>query len=216
MLRRSPCSSRDAACWSGTSWRLGRPHPVRAVAPELAAEFEQLRDEFDSLGAGQLTGRLTSARAVAAGMPEQPDPAMRRRDLLRSCDAVVEKIRALGGLEDFPRAPDARQLLAAGAAGPFVVVNVSRYRYDAITVSDGGIRVVRLPSVTASGVAEVTTTYLILFDELRRMDEISLGQRRRASNALRDICGWLWNLIVCPILDGLEPAPAGRPSPGNR
>lgn len=176
---------------------------VRAVAPELATEFEQLRDEFDSLSAEQLTGRLTSARAVAAGMPEQPDPAVRRRDLLCSRDAVTEKIRALDGLEDFLRAPDARQLLAAGAAGPFVIVNVSRYRCDAITVSDGRIRVVRLPGVTASGVADVTATYLRLFDELRRMDEISAAQRRRASNALRDICGWLWDLIVRPVLDEL-------------
>jgi tetratricopeptide (TPR) repeat protein len=177
---------------------------VRAVAPELAAEFERLRDEFDSLGAGQLTGRLTSARAVAAGMPEPPDPAIRRRNLLRSRDAVVEKIRALDGLEHFQRAPDARQLLAAGAAGPFVMVNVSRYRCDAIIICDGGVRVVRLPGVTASGVADVTATYLRLFDELRRMDELSLAQRRRASNALREICGWLWDLIVRPVLEGLE------------
>jgi hypothetical protein len=177
---------------------------VRAVAPELAAEFERLRDEFDSLGAGQLTGRLTSARAVAAGMPEPPDLAMRRRDLLSSRDAVAQKIRALDGLEDFLCAPDARQLLAAGAAGPFVMINVSRYRCDAIIVFDGGVRVVRLPGVTASGVAEVTATYLRLFDELRRMDEIPSAQRGRASNALRDICGWLWDLIVRPVLDELE------------
>jgi hypothetical protein len=177
---------------------------VRALAPELAAEFEQLRDQFDSLDTGQLTGRLTSARAVAAGMPERPDPVIRRRDLLRSRDTVAEKIRALDGLEDFLRAPDARQLLAVGAAGPFIMVNVSQYRCDAIIVSNGSIRIVPLPGVTATGVAEVTATYLRLFDELRRMDEIPLAQRRRVSNALRDICGWLWDLIVFPVLDGLE------------
>lgn len=174
---------------------------VRAVAPELAAEFEQLRNEFDSLDTAQFTGRLTSARAVAAGMPEQADQTGRQRALLRSRDAVAEKIRALDGLEDFLRTA-APQLLAAGAAGPFVMVNISRYRCDAITISDGGIRVVRLPSVTASGVAEVTATYLRLLDQLRGVEEIPAAQRR-GPNALRDICAWLWDSIARPVLDGL-------------
>jgi hypothetical protein len=177
---------------------------VRAVAPELAAEFEQLRDEFDSVGAGQLAGRLTSPRAVAAGMPELHDPALRRRDLLHRRDTTAERIRALDGLEDFLCAPDARQLVTAGAAGPFVMVNVSRYRCDAMIVSNGGIRVVRLPDVTASGVAEVTTTYLRLFDELRRWDEVLAVQQGRVSSALQDICGWLWDRIVFPVLDELK------------
>jgi hypothetical protein len=173
--------------------------PVRAVAPQLAAEFEQLRDELDSAGVGQLT-----SRAVAAGMPEEHDPTLRRRDILRRRDEVAERIRALDGLEDFLSAPDPSQLLAAGNAGPFAMINVSRYRCDAIIVDNGGTRAVPLPGVTAAGVAELTTTYLRLFDDLRRRDELPLAPRPSPSDALRDICGWLWDRIVRPVLDELK------------
>jgi tetratricopeptide (TPR) repeat protein len=176
---------------------------VRAVAPQLAAEFEQLRDEFDLAGARQPAGELTSPRAVAAGMPENYDETLRRRDILRRRDEVVEKIRALDGLADFLCAPDPSQLLAAGNAGPFVMINISRYRCDAIIVHNGAIRAVRLPGVTAAGLAEVTTTYLRLFDKLRRTDELPLAQRPSPSDTLRDICGWLWDRIVLPVLGEL-------------
>jgi hypothetical protein len=176
---------------------------VRAVAPQLAAEFEQLRDEFDSAGAGQPTGELTAPRAVSSGMPQEHDPTLRRRDILRRRDEVTGKIRALDGLADFLCAPDPSQLLAAGNAGPFVMINVSRYRCDAIIIDNGAALAVRLPDVTAAGVAEITTTYLHLFDELRGTDELPLAQRPSPSDALRDICGWLWDRIVFPVLDEL-------------
>ena len=163
---------------------------VRATAPGLAAEFERLRDEFDSAS----TGGLPSPRAG--------DPVRWRRDLLRSRDAVTERIRALDGLEDFLRAPDARQLLAVGAAGPFVMVNVSRYRCDAIVIADGGVRVVRLPGVRAASVAEVTARYLRLLGKLARQEEIPLAGQR-GSTDLPDICGWLWERIAVPVLDEL-------------
>jgi tetratricopeptide (TPR) repeat protein len=169
---------------------------VRAVAPELAGEFERLRDEFDSAGAGQVASPGAEPEAM-------DDLVMRRRDLLRSRDAVVERIRALDGLEDFLHAPDARQLLAAGAAGPFVIVNISRYRCDAIIIADGDIRVVRLPGVRAAAVAEYTATYLRLLGEFAGRDDIALAERR-GSTGLRDICGWLWDRIARPVLDELE------------
>jgi tetratricopeptide (TPR) repeat protein len=176
---------------------------VRAVAPELAAEFERLRDEIDAVGAGQLTGPLWPARARTAGVLDRPDPAIRRRELLSARDTVAERIRAIDGLAGFLRAPDADQLLAAGSEGPFVLVNISRYRCDAIAIRDGRVQVVRLPGVTSAGVAEVTARYLRLFSRLRRLGQLTTAQRRSTSNALRDISGWLWDLIARPVLDGL-------------
>lgn len=169
---------------------------VRAVAPELAAEFVRLRDEIDAADAGQ----PWSAGTLAAGTPQRPDPVLRRRDLLRDRDAVVQQIRAIDGLAEFLRAPDPDQMLAAGSAGPFVLVNISRYRCDAIAICDGSIQVVPLPGVTLSGVTDVTAKYLRLFGQLRRLDQHTSAQRR---SALRDVSGWLWDLIARPVLAGL-------------
>jgi hypothetical protein len=133
-----------------------------------------------------------------------PDPTLRRRDILRRRDEVAERIRALDGLDGFLSAPDPSQLLAAGNAGPFVMINISRYRCDAIIVDNGGARAVPLPGVTAAGVAELTTTYLRLLDDLRLPDELPPASRPSPSDALRDICGWLWDRIVHPVLAELE------------
>jgi len=180
---------------------------VRPVAQELAAEFERLRDEIDAVGVGP----HRPARALAAGMPEQPDPGLRRRALLRDRDTVVRQIRAVDGLAGFLRAPDAGQLLAAGSEGPFVLVNVSRYRCDAIAICEGGVQVVPLPDLTSSGVAEVTEKYLRLFRRLRRLDQLTTAQRRSTTDALRDINGWLWDRIARPVLGGLGlPRPDGK------
>lgn len=187
----------------GDAAELGR---VRGLAPELAAEFERLRDEIDSAGAG----RTQPAGPLAGGMPPRADPVVRRRNLLRDRDAVVERIRALDGLAGFLRPPDTDQLLAAGREGPIVLVNVSRYRCDALVIRDGGVQVVPLPGVTASGVAEATASYLRLFGRLGRLDQLTAAQRRGTASALRDISGWLWDFVARPVLSAL-----GLPRPDD-
>ncbi len=172
---------------------------VRAAAPELAAEFARLRGEIDAADAGQSGPGGT----LAVGTPQRPDPVLRRRDLLRDRDAAVRQIRAIDGLADFLRAPDPDQLLAAGSAGPFVLVNISRYRCDAIAICAGRVQVVPLPGVTLSGVTDVTAKYLRLFGQLRGAGQPASARRRSAASPLRDVSGWLWDLIARPVLSGL-------------
>ena len=123
----------------------------------------------------------------------------------------MRQIRAIDGLADFLRAPDPDQLLGAGSAGPFVLVNISRYRCDAIAICDGSVQVVPLPGVTLSGITDVTAKYLRLFGQLRDPDQLTFAQRRSAAGSLRDVNGWLWDLIARPVLAGLGlPRPDGE------
>ncbi len=84
----------------------------------------------------------------------------RRMALAREWDELVEQVRALEGFEDFLRPPKLERLLPAAEGGPVVLVNVSRWRCDALIVKTSGVEVEPLPGLTMQGVAEQTTAYL--------------------------------------------------------
>ncbi len=169
---------------------------LREAAPDLAAKFVRLRDEIDAADAG----KPSAADTPDGGMPQRFDPVLRRRDLLRDRAAVVRQIRSIDGLADFLRAPDRDQLLTAGSAGPFILINISRYRCDAIAICEGSVEVVPLPGVTLAGVTEVTAKYLRMFGQLRRPGQVGSAQPR---DTLREVSGWLWDCIARPVLTGL-------------
>jgi CHAT domain len=170
---------------------------VRASNPTLAREFEQLRDDFDVLASDQ----------------SQTDLSERRAEVQRRRDQVITQIRALDDLADFLREPSGDRLLRAGAAGPVVMVNISRYRCDALIVSSDGVDSLPLPLVTAAEVASLTVRYLELLDRMGQPGQPYPHHQRGDSADMRDICGWLWDRLARPVLDklGLPPRDSGWP-----
>ena len=72
----------------------------------------------------------------------------RRMALAKEWDDLVEQIRRLDGFEDFLKPPPLERLLPAAEAGPVVIVNVSRWRSDALIVTTNGVEVKTLPGLT--------------------------------------------------------------------
>jgi hypothetical protein len=107
----------------------------------------------------------------------QPD---RRRALAREWDDLVEQVRELDGFEDFLRPPPLQSLLKAAASGPVVIVNVSRWRCDALIITTKGTHSVALPDLSAADVAERVTAYLAVLrgeKALRRARDVHHAHR---------------------------------------
>ncbi|MCT4353798.1 CHAT domain-containing protein [Streptomyces sp. Je 1-79] len=189
---------------------------LRTADPELAAEFERVRD---ALGTGP-SGPDTIPTDLEPADPTYSGHragllAESRHALARTWDELLDRIRRLPGLEGFLTPPSVAELLGAASGGPVVVVNVSRYRSDALLVTArDGIQVVPLPALTPLEVLDRATEFVSAIDD-------AYGDRgaREAVAAMGTLSGtleWLWTAVAAPVLDrlGLRTTPRdGAPWP---
>lgn len=163
----------------------------------------------------------------------------RRMALAREWDELVDQVRALDGFGDFLRPPALETLLPAAAGGPVVIVNVSRWRCDALILTADGVRTRTLPGLTLDNAVETTNTYL---GALRATEEAVVGHddalaaardapgpasiraqaaaaqavftaAERTDAVLRSTQEWMWEAIASPVLDELGHTAA--PPPGT-
>lgn len=164
-------------------------------------------------------------------MPDaQPDISRmvdRRMALAREWDELVDQARKLDGFEDFLRPPRLQTLLPAATNGPVAVINISRWRCDALIVTIEGIHVEELPRLSAETVSAKASDYLRVLHqvggaahELRvarqryesgdhSLDAVSqyTEAKRAVQHAERDrdqtlaaVLAWLWDEIAEPVL----------------
>ncbi|GAA1019980.1 hypothetical protein Aple_037260 [Acrocarpospora pleiomorpha] len=142
--------------------------------------------------------------------------ADRRIALAREWDGLVERVRQLDEFRDFLRPPSPGSLLSAARHGPVVVVNVSRWRCDALVVRPDGVRVVELPGLTADEVSRRTFHYLRVLQAEGQFDPTlpftaALEARARAlrerDDVLRSTMEWLWDSVAGPVLTALRLSP---------
>jgi len=134
----------------------------------------------------------------------------RRRALAREWDELVEQVRVIDGFEDFLRPPRLATLLPAGTDGPVVIVNISRWRCDALVVTTSGVEVVKLPQLSQNEVVTQTQAYLDAVGA--RQDEPQRGSRdadltvagEGVEAALDSCLRWMWDAFAGPILEQLQ------------
>ncbi|MFV2085583.1 CHAT domain-containing protein [Micromonospora sp. LOL_021] len=141
----------------------------------------------------------------------------RRKAAAREWDDTVAQVRRLPGFEDFLLPPRMSTLLPATGSGPVAVINVSRWRCDALIVEPAGVRVVELPRLTAQTVAERADAYLTSLGVAERAArEFDTVPAPADDDTLADVLGWLWDDVAGPVLDALglaDTPPAGTPWP---
>ena len=168
------------------------------------------------------------------------DTVERRMALAREWDDLVEQIRGLDGFEDFLQPPRLEHLLPAAERGPVVLLNVSRWRCDALIVRPDGVTLRELPDLTLAETAARAHRYL---EALRAADDaharlagaqrpvpgetarVTIRRQRhaaveqseeydRADATLIDLQAWMWDAIAGPVLGelGCDGPPAGEPS----
>jgi tetratricopeptide (TPR) repeat protein len=182
---------------------------LRARAPDLAARFEALRDDLNTVGLIQ-----PRVMAITADGERETDgpavPAESQHRLGQRWNDLLGEIRSLPGFEMFLRPPPFETLAAAAAAGPVALLNLSRFRCDALILSnraDGhaDVQLVPLPEVDpmiAAGHAGA------ILSEVH--DAVSA---LAATRAVHQTLAWLWNAVVRPVLDSQGLLAANPPAP---
>uniref|UniRef100_UPI001F48A3CB CHAT domain-containing protein n=1 Tax=Streptomyces venezuelae TaxID=54571 RepID=UPI001F48A3CB len=123
-------------------------------------------------------------------------------------------VRRRAGSEEPLLPPEADGLLAEGADGPVVLVNVSRFRCDALVITAEGLLVVPLPRLTLREVVDRTVAFLGALERLQAGDGGDLMVGPAAEDELDGHLGWLWDGVTGPVLDALGitgPSADGRP-----
>jgi hypothetical protein len=163
--------------------RLAGEHPE--IARGIAALIERLGP------AGPLTGAA----------------ADERHDLDLELRRLLEHARRLPGFADLLGPPKPEDLYRCAEAGPVVVINVSRYRSDALIVRPAGVQVVELPDLTPDGAAARSAVLAAAVDAASAPGP---GERE-AQTAVADVLHWLAETVVDPVLDHLtDLGPASR------
>jgi tetratricopeptide (TPR) repeat protein len=136
---------------------------LRAEHPQLARQFVDLRDQL-SLPDGSLHDRRALSDAFAS---------------------VLATIRSLPGFATFLLPVEVDP--ATAREGPLAVVNVSRYRSDAILVTTSGITSLPLPRLTTRGLNS-------------RLAQFYAAVEASNQDALHNVLEWLWLVVASPVL----------------
>jgi hypothetical protein len=122
--------------------------------------------------------------------------------LAEQWNALVAQIRQMEGFEDFLLPTPYETLRQAADFGPVIILNVSRFRSDAIIMnSTGQIKSVCLPDLDEEQVKEVATD---LVQKLRWFSDGKLHAAELDSRTLRPILAWLWRSIGIPLMPHIE------------
>ncbi|MDX8142309.1 CHAT domain-containing tetratricopeptide repeat protein [Lentzea sp. BCCO 10_0061] len=155
------------------------------LLPGLVANGIARADREELLGAWQSRGNDAAAWAVAAGRPE------------RALDLVERSRLLLSGGQDVSVDVGERTV---------VVINVSRYRCDALLVSAAGVCAIPLPGLTF---ADVTARAHVFLGAQARLEtsRLPLPEKVTLLEQVRETLDWLWRTAVLPVLDALDPVP---------
>lgn len=180
------------------------------AAPEMAGRFQQLNRQLSATGTQPLAAVTSGPHARILGVVEQID---RRQQIAHEQDRMLSEIRELAGFEDFQRPLTAQQILDDAGAGPVVVLNVGRYRSDAIIVSKGSIQIVPLPKVTPRTLTDETLALLEALKTITGSVILPSRHEQAAEEKLLTVLDWLWHAVTQPVLNALsipEAVPGAR------
>jgi CHAT domain-containing protein len=157
---------------------------LRDVNGDLANQFDRVSRELE---------HHAISSDVDSAQPGLYDRQTRKHRLLsEKWDAVVGQIRQLDGFTNFLQAIPFTNLQPAATEGPVIIVNISRYRSDAIILLKSHPPVlVCLPDASP--------------DALRELSETLSSSLILESNSLSIILilRELWDLVVSPVVDQL-------------
>ncbi|CAG9990617.1 unnamed protein product [Clonostachys byssicola] len=152
---------------------------LRTSYPDLAGRFTSIRERLQE----SATPRIDSGKGHDLSYHKEARSVQRHR-LGEDLDRLVDEIRKRPGFETFLAAPTVPEMQAAAANGAIVVLNVSKYRSDAIIVEKGRLHALPLPMLSKEEVVE-------------------RARGGTAALANTKTLEWLWETVTSPILDYL-------------
>ncbi len=187
--------------WAATSGRrtealTGYTAAVGLLADVSPAELPRDDQEFELT---RLGGVVTDAAACAIQAGNH--------------HAAVQLLERGRGIVHAHALPDTEleSFTTAGRLdGPIVLVNVSRFRSDALLLADGGVGIQPLPLVDPDTVRAKAEQFLLSI-AVRKDPEATAEDLDHAERAMSGILVWLWDAIACPVLDALGITGQGEP-----
>lgn len=154
--------------------------------PQLADEFEELREELSVPSAGN----PAAAPLLAEGK--------RRSDAEQRFRTLVKAIREKDNFEYFLLPPPVHELKNAVEGGSMVILNVCQLRCDAFLIDSSGLRVLKLPDLT-----------------LQDAEEHAKNLTKSSSACSTHLLQWLWDVAAGPILKelGFQTSPSSEKWP---
>lgn len=151
----------------------------------MATSINDLRGEIVSLKSEhpELAEMFLAQRHVLDKPATDDNDPSQRYERGNQLSRLIDQIRQLPGFDDFLRVPGEEALKRAAVKYPIVVINVSRYRCDAIIVSSSRICSMALPDLTLAKFKEHSP--------------------HRDSINTPVVLSWLWEAATKPILDFL-------------
>ncbi|HUQ57273.1 CHAT domain-containing protein [Lentzea sp.] len=177
--------------------------PARAVELLEQARGVLLVDELDAR-AGSLALRDRAPHlaaewdAVLEELADESQSTDDRRALSQQWQDVLDRIRAIPGLQAFLYPPSALDLRVTD--GAVVLVNVSLWRCDALLITPEGVHAKKLRHLTFDEVQDRTGAYLAALDALEGGDLVA---RFDAQAVVRETLSWLWKTVARPVLKAL-------------
>ena len=233
LLRRFGAAASDAAAWAlerGDTERAvelleqGRgvllaqaidarsPHSVlREAAPDLADQLAGLNAQLDR-GMAEFSEREGDGDDPDAVF--SPVAAEHRMMLASERDALLEQIDA-AGLGDLVAPARFAQLRHAASEGPVVLINISRYRCDALNVTLSGVRPVRLET-SAEEVARYTAAFVDAADAADAAAETVTDSVLPPEDPIGGTMNWLFESVAEPVLRDLGMTRARLPREAPR
>ncbi len=158
---------------------------LREADPVLAERLAGLRSGLDRFDATHL-----GADDLLEAGPASRSSAERRMALAAEHDSVIAEIAARG-LSGLLAPPSFESLRRGATRGPVVLLNVSRYRCDALVLTAEGVTPVPL-RVTADEVARRTIAFV------DAVDPTTMGDG--SDEVVNDVLHWLFDDIADPVL----------------
>jgi tetratricopeptide (TPR) repeat protein len=214
--------------WSQLLQLRGDLDHLRREHPGVARRLDDLRAVLDRPGDGSAYEVPPAADDRAAGFSSGRPPAESRRldeariGAAHDWDQIVAEVRTMPGYGSFLRAPEFAELTSDIGDRTVVIINVSRYRCDALAVSSSGVRLIPLPGLTLDAATEQAARYREALDEFGRSDAgasdgrsvaRSARRQRTADDPIEDVLAWLGERVTFPVLDALghTSRPTGDP-----
>ncbi|MFI2663418.1 CHAT domain-containing protein [Micromonospora carbonacea] len=175
---------------------------LATYAPDLVNAFERLRTDIEA---------LEGAHDEGPGVSTGPAEFRAWRDRWA---ALIAEVRSRPHLERFQLPSTCDELLSLAGDGPIAVVNLSRYRCDALLLTGGGLVTVPLPGLSLDAVQQRLPDFVGTVDDIGKT--APLKQMRARERIVEEMLEWLWEAVAEPVLHALGltgPPGEGQPWP---
>ncbi|KAK4067515.1 hypothetical protein Trihar35433_6075 [Trichoderma harzianum] len=152
---------------------------LKKLHPYLADSFLTLRGQLD-MPVPQSLSPLINVAAVNAEVEENE-----HRKAEQQFAQLLEIIRSRPDFQRFLLPASELDTVRATSDGPIIILNMCSYRCDALIIESSGSRVVELPQLSQG------------------LSSLALINKYSKDFESLETLAWLWDEIVCPVLDAL-------------